>query len=118
MQGRGAFYEEAGAIRDVVQNHMLQVLTNVAMEPPTGALENESVRDEKVKVLKAVATLDLGRVVRGQFKGYRDEKGVAPDSPVETYAALRLDIRSWRWHGVPFYIRAGSACRSPAPRCW
>jgi glucose-6-phosphate 1-dehydrogenase len=107
VQGRGAFYEEAGAIRDVVQNHLLQVLANVAMEPPTGASENESVRDEKVKVLKAVAALDPNHVVRGQFKGYRDEKGVAPGSVVETYAALRLDIRSWRWQGVPFYIRAG-----------
>ncbi len=107
VQGRGAFYEEAGAIRDVVQNHLLQVLANVAMEPPTGARENESVRDEKVKVLKAVATLDPGHVVRGQFKGYLDEKGVAAGSTVETYAALRLDIHSWRWQGVPFYIRAG-----------
>jgi glucose-6-phosphate 1-dehydrogenase len=106
VQGRGLFYEEAGAIRDVVQNHLLQVLANLTMEPPAG-IDSESVRDEKVKVLKEMAPLGPDSVVRGQFAGYRREKGVAPDSKVETFAALRLGINSWRWHGVPFYIRAG-----------
>src|SRR6516165_2893431 len=106
VQGRGAFYEEAGAIRDVVQNHLFQVLANLAMEPPAGT-DSESIRDEKVKVLKAMKPLDAGSVVRGQFRGYRDEKGVAAGSTVETYAAVRLEINSWRWQGVPFYLRAG-----------
>ena len=106
VQGRGLFYEEAGAIRDVVQNHLLQILANLAMEPPAGT-DSESVRDEKVKVLKEIAPLDPDSVVRGQFIGYRQEKGVSPDSKVETFAALRLAINSWRWHGVPIYIRAG-----------
>lgn len=106
VQGRGAFYEEAGAVRDVVQNHLLQVLTNVAMEPPVGG-DNESVRDEKVKVLKAIPALDPHALVRGQFRGYRSEPGVAPRSTVETFAALRLQVESWRWQGVPFLIRAG-----------
>jgi glucose-6-phosphate 1-dehydrogenase len=106
VEGRGAFYEEAGAVRDVVQNHLLQVLANLAMEPPAGT-DSESVRDEKVKVLKAIDPLGSDGVVRGQFAGYRREKGVAADSKVETFAALRLGIDSWRWQGVPFYIRAG-----------
>jgi glucose-6-phosphate 1-dehydrogenase len=106
VQGRGAFYEEAGAIRDVIQNHLFQVLANLAMEPPCGT-DSESVRDEKVKVLKAAKPLDPVSVMRGQFRGYRKEKGVSPTSKVETYAAVRLDINSWRWQGVPFYIRAG-----------
>lgn len=106
VQGRGLFYEEAGAIRDVVQNHLLQILANLTMEPPVGT-DSESLRDEKVKVLKAIPPLDANSVVRGQFVGYRKEKGVAPDSKVETFAAVRLQIRSWRWQGVPFYIRAG-----------
>ena len=106
VQGRGSFYEEAGAIRDVVQNHLLQVLANLAMEPPAGT-DSESVRNEKVKVLKEIPPVDSDNVVRGQFVGYRREKGVAADSQVETFAALRLRINSWRWHGVPFYIRAG-----------
>jgi glucose-6-phosphate 1-dehydrogenase len=106
VQGRGAFYEEAGAIRDVVQNHLFQVVANLAMEPAVGT-DSESVRNEKVKVLKAMKPLDAGSVVRGQFRGYRDEKGVSPGSKVETYAAVRLEINSWRWQGVPFYIRAG-----------
>ncbi len=107
VQGRGAFYEQVGAIRDVVQNHLLQVLANVAMEPPVHAGNDESVRDEKVKVLKAVLPLDPRDVVRGQFRGYREEPGVSPGSKVETYAMVRLWIRSWRWQGVPFVIRAG-----------
>lgn len=106
VQGRGAFYEQVGTIRDVVQNHLFQVLANLAMEPPIRT-DSESIRDEKVKVLKAMAPLDTKSVVRGQFKGYRNEPGVAPDSKVETFAALKLHIDSWRWRGVPFYIRAG-----------
>ncbi len=106
VQGRGAFYEETGTIRDVVQNHLFQVLANLAMEPPSRT-DSESVRDEKVKVLKAIAPLKSKDLLRGQFRGYRNEKGVAPDSRVETFAALRLEIDSWRWAGVPFYIRAG-----------
>jgi glucose-6-phosphate 1-dehydrogenase len=106
VQGRGVFYDETGAIRDVIQNHLFQVLANLAMEPPART-DSESIRDEKVKVLKAIPALESKNVVRGQFRGYRNEKGVAPDSQVETFAALRLEIDSWRWKGVPFYIRAG-----------
>jgi glucose-6-phosphate 1-dehydrogenase len=106
VQGRGLFYEEAGALRDVIQNHLLQILANLTMEPPAGT-DSESIRDEKVKVLKEIPQLGPESIVRGQFIGYRQEKGVAPDSTVETFAALRLAINSWRWHGVPFYLRAG-----------
>jgi len=108
VAGRGAFYEQAGAIRDVVQNHLMQLLTNIAMEPPPNA-DTERVRDEKVKVLRSVRALTPGDVVRGQFDGYRNEAGVNPASQVETYVALRLHIDSWRWRGVPFYIRAGKS---------
>ncbi len=108
VQGRGGFYEQAGAIRDVVQNHLLQVLCNIAMEPPPNT-EIERVRDEKVKVLRSVRTLTPQDVVRGQFDGYRNEPGVKKDSQVETYVALHLAIDSWRWKGVPFYIRAGKS---------
>ena len=106
VQGRGKFYEEAGAIRDVIQNHLLQVLACLAMDPPTGEAY-DAIRDEKARLLKAVRPLTPDDVVRGQFKGYRQEDGVAPDSAVETYAAVRLFIETWRWSGVPFYIRAG-----------
>jgi glucose-6-phosphate 1-dehydrogenase len=106
VQGRGAFYDKTGAIRDVVQNHMFQILSNLAMESPA-RIDSESVRDEKVKVLKEIAPIDVKQVVRGQFRGYRTEPGVAPNSKVETFAALRLEINSWRWQGVPFYIRVG-----------
>jgi glucose-6-phosphate 1-dehydrogenase len=107
VQGRGAFYEETGTIRDVVQNHLFQVLANLAMEAPART-DSESFRDEKVKVLKSIEALDPKKdVVRGQFRGYRNEKGVASHSEVETFAALRLELNSWRWNGVPFYIRAG-----------
>jgi glucose-6-phosphate 1-dehydrogenase len=106
VQGRGAFYDGTGAIRDVIQNHLFQVLANLALEPPVRT-DSESIRDEKVKVLKAIPPLDEKSLIRGQFRGYRNEKGVAPDSQVETFAALRLAINSWRWQGVPFYIRAG-----------
>jgi glucose-6-phosphate 1-dehydrogenase len=106
IQGRGVFYDETGTIRDVVQNHLFQVLTNLAMEPPART-DSESIRDEKVKVVKAIPPLEAKSIVRGQFRGYRNEPGVAPDSTVETFVALRLEIDSWRWQGVPFYIRAG-----------
>ena len=106
VQGRGAFYDQVGTIRDVIQNHLFQVLANLAMEPPVRT-DSESIRDEKVKVLKAIPPLEAKNLVRGQFKGYRSEPGVAPDSKVETFAALKLEVDSWRWRGVPFYIRAG-----------
>lgn len=106
IQGRGAFYDQNGAIRDVVENHVFQVMCNMAMECPARR-DSESIRDEKVKVLKAIPPIEASNLLRGQFVGYHDEKGVAPDSTVETYAALRMDIKSWRWDGVPFYIRAG-----------
>ena len=108
VQGRGSFYEQVGTVRDVVQNHLFQVLANLAMEPPIRA-DSESIRDEKVKVLKAITPLESQNLVRGQFQGYRKEPGVAPDSQVETFAALKLYIDSWRWRGVPFYIRAGKS---------
>ena len=106
VQGRGAFFDQTGAIRDVVQNHIFQVMCNLAMECPARR-DSESMRDEKVKVLKAIPPIAPQDLVRGQFRGYLDEKGVAPNSQVETFAALRLKIESWRWDGVPFYIRAG-----------
>ncbi|HUO28919.1 MAG TPA: glucose-6-phosphate dehydrogenase [Bryobacteraceae bacterium] len=106
VEGRGAFYDQTGTIRDVVQNHLFQILCNLAMEPPVRT-DSETVRDEKVKVLKAIPTLDPNNLVRGQFRGYRQEKGVAADSKTETFAAVRLEVDSWRWKGVPFYIRAG-----------
>ena len=106
VQGRGAFYDQTGAIRDVVQNHLFQVLANLTMEPPVRT-DSESIRDEKVKVLRAIPPLEQRNLVRGQFRGYRSESGVAPTSQVETFAALQLEIDSWRWRGVPFYIRAG-----------
>jgi glucose-6-phosphate 1-dehydrogenase len=108
VQGRGGFYDETGTIRDVMQNHLFQVLANIAMEPPART-DSESIRDEKVKVLKAIKPLKAEALVRGQFKGYLNEKGVTPDSRTETFAAMRLEINSWRWKGVPFYIRAGKS---------
>jgi glucose-6-phosphate 1-dehydrogenase len=106
IQGRGAFYDQTGTVRDVIQNHVFQVLCNLAMEGPA-CNDSESVRNEKVKVLKSMVTLTPDNLVRGQFVGYLDEKGVAPDSQTETFAALRLEVKSWRWEGVPFYIRSG-----------
>ena len=106
VEGRGSFYDATGTIRDVIQNHLFQILCNLAMEPPV-RLDSETVRDEKVKVLKAISSVDANNIVRGQFRGYRDEKGVAADSKTETFAALRVNVESWRWKGVPFYIRAG-----------
>ena len=106
VQGRGAFYDGTGAIRDVIQNHLFQVLSNLAMEPPVRS-DGESLRDEKVKVLKAIPPIEEKNLIRGQFDGYRNENGVAANSQTETFAALHLEINSWRWKGVPFYIRAG-----------
>jgi glucose-6-phosphate 1-dehydrogenase len=106
VQGRGAFYDQVGTIRDVIQNHLFQILCNLTMEPPVRT-DSESIRDEKVKVLKSIPPLEVENLIRGQFRGYLQEKGVAPDSKTETFAALRLKLDSWRWKGVPFYIRAG-----------
>src|ERR1700684_1042663 len=106
IEGRGKFYDDTGGIRDVVENHMLQVVAFLAMEAPTG-LHCDAIRDEQVKVFRAIPPLNPKNLVRGQFKGYKTEKGVPPDSKVETFAALQLEIQSWRWSGVPFLIRAG-----------
>jgi len=106
IQGRGAFYDVTGTVRDVVQNHLFQILSNLVMEPPVRS-DAESLRDEKVKVLKAIPPISEKDLIRGQFTGYTDEPGVAKDSRTETFAALRLEINSWRWKGIPFYIRAG-----------
>jgi glucose-6-phosphate 1-dehydrogenase len=106
VEGRGKFYEEVGCLRDVVQNHLLQTTAMLAMEPPVGS-DTSALRDEKEKVFCAMRTMQPDDLIRGQFEGYRDEDGVAPDSDVETFAAVRLYIDSWRWGGVPFYIRAG-----------
>lgn len=106
VEGRGRFYEEAGAIRDVVQNHLLQVVSLLAMEAPAGR-DIEAIRDEKARIFKAMQPLSPSSVVRGQYIGYRDEDGVDKNSNVETYVAIRLHINTWRWAGVPFYIRAG-----------
>jgi glucose-6-phosphate 1-dehydrogenase len=106
VKGRGAFYDSAGCVRDVVQNHLLQVLACLTMDPPRMQVQ-DSIRDEKTRVLKAVRPLAQDDIVRGQFHGYREEQGVAPNSDVETYAALRLFIDTWRWADVPFFIRAG-----------
>jgi glucose-6-phosphate 1-dehydrogenase len=106
VEDRGRFYDPVGAMRDVVQNHILQVLGLVAMEPPSGNAE-DSVRDKKLELFKAVRAMDPQRYVRGQYEGYRKIDGVDPDSNTETYAALELEIDNWRWSGVPFFIRAG-----------
>jgi glucose-6-phosphate 1-dehydrogenase len=106
VRGRGAFYEEAGAIRDVIQNHLLQVLSNLIMDAPLHG-SAAALRDEKARLMRAIRPLDTQSVVRGQYQGYRDEPGVAENSQVETYAAVRLFVDNWRWADVPFYIRAG-----------
>jgi len=106
VEGRGRLYEELGAVRDVVQNHLLQVLAILAMEPPIGT-GPEAMRDEKMKVLRAIRHPDRRDIVRGQYEGYRSEDGVSPHSDAETYAALRFEIDSWRWADVPFFIRTG-----------
>ena len=106
VAGRGRFYEETGTIRDVIQNHLMQIVAFLAMEPPVSS-DSESLRDEKVKVFKSIRPLRPQQVVRGQYRGYRSEPGVSPTSRVETYAAARLQIDSGRWSGVPFYVRSG-----------
>jgi len=106
VKGRGKFYDETGIIRDVIQNHLLQVVSYLAMEAPSSTYD-EAIRDEQAKVLRTVRPMDIQSLVRGQFRGYRDEPGVARDSYMGTYAALRLWVDSWRWEGVPFFVRAG-----------
>jgi glucose-6-phosphate 1-dehydrogenase len=106
IQGRGAFYDATGTVRDVIQNHMFQVLSNLCMEPPVRD-DSETIRDEKAKVLKAIPALTADDILRGQFRGYRKEPGVNPNSETETFAIVKLVVDSWRWKGVPFYIRAG-----------
>jgi glucose-6-phosphate 1-dehydrogenase len=108
VQGRGAFYDQTGTVRDVIQNHLFQVMSNLAMEAPART-DSESMRDEKVKVLKSIPAIRIEDVVRGQFAGYRSEPGVAADSRTETFAAVRVYIDNWRWQGVPFFIRAGKS---------
>jgi glucose-6-phosphate 1-dehydrogenase len=108
IQGRGKFYDETGAIRDVIQNHLLQVVGYLAMEPPS-SVDADRIRDEQVKVFRAIPPLRPDQVVRGQFAGYQKEPGVAPGSSVETFAAVRMEVNSWRWAGVPFVIRAGKS---------
>ena len=110
VTGRGKFYEETGVIRDVIQNHLLQVVSYLAMEAPS-ATYGEAIRDEQAKVLRTVRPLSVDNMVRGQFRGYRDEPGVSRTSYMATYAALRLNVDSWRWDGVPFYVRAGKSLK-------
>ena len=109
VDDRGGFYDPVGALRDVVQNHLLQLLALIAMEPPTGGADPDPVRDKKLDLFKAIPAADPSRFVRGQYEGYRDVEGVAPDSNTETFVALRLDVESWRWGGVPFFLRAGKS---------
>jgi glucose-6-phosphate 1-dehydrogenase len=116
MEGRGYFYEEVGALRDIVQNHLLQVLSLLTMEPPA-SFDAEAIRDEKVKLLQAIQPLDPANLVRGQYTsgrvdgqqvpGYRDEEKVDPHSQIETFAAAKIEIDNWRWAGVPIYLRTG-----------
>jgi glucose-6-phosphate 1-dehydrogenase len=113
VDGRGAFYDSAGAVRDIIQNHLLQIVALLAMEPPAGA-DADALRDEKVKVFKQIATIDPSQMVRGQYRGYVDEPGVAPGSDVETFAAVRFEIDSWRWSGVPWLLRAGKCLPASA----
>lgn len=113
VKGRGKFYEETGVIRDVIQNHLLQIVSYLAMEAPSSAAD-EGIRDEQAKVLGKVRPLSGEHMVRGQFRGFRDEPGVAKDSQMATYAALRLFVDSWRWEGVPFYVRAGKCLKTTA----
>jgi glucose-6-phosphate 1-dehydrogenase len=110
VTGRGKFYDETGVIRDVIQNHLFQIVSYLAMEAPSSTYA-EAIRDEQAKVLRTVRPMNAENIIRGQFRGYRDEPGVAKDSPVSTYAALRLDVDSWRWSGVPFYVRAGKSLK-------
>jgi glucose-6-phosphate 1-dehydrogenase len=108
VKGRGKFYDETGVVRDVIQNHLLQIVSYLAMEAPSGTYD-EAIRDEQAKVLRTVRPMEVQYMVRGQFKGYREEPGVAQDSYMATYAALQLHVDSWRWDGVPFYVRAGKS---------
>jgi glucose-6-phosphate 1-dehydrogenase len=111
VKGRGKFYEETGVVRDVIQNHLLQIVSYLSMEAPSSTYD-EAIRDEQAKVLRTVRPLSSDDLVLGQFRGYRDEPDVAPDSRVPTYAALRLRVDSWRWEGVPFYVRAGKSLQT------
>jgi glucose-6-phosphate 1-dehydrogenase len=111
VEGRGSFYDKVGTVRDVVQNHLLQVLALLAMEPPVSE-SPDALRDERVKALRAIVTPNADDVVRGQYAGYRDEPGVTPDSDTETFTAMRLEVDSWRWAGVPWIIRAGKGLAS------
>jgi len=113
VQGRGGFYETTGCLRDVIQNHLLQIVALLAMEPPS-AMRSDAIRNEKAKVLQAIRPLKSDQLIRGQFNGYRSEPGVAKDSDVETYCALRLQVDSWRWAGVPFYLRSGKCLAETA----
>jgi glucose-6-phosphate 1-dehydrogenase len=109
VDDRGSFYDPVGALRDVVQNHLLQVLALVAMEPPAGGADDDPIRDKKMDLFKSIHSADPSRFVRGQYEGYREVEGVAPDSDTETFVALRLEVENWRWGGVPFFLRAGKA---------
>ena len=113
VKGRGKFYDETGIIRDVIQNHLLQVVSYLAMEAPSSTYA-EAIRDEQAKVLRTIRPMNAQNITRGQFRGYRDEPGVSANSPVATYAALRLYVDSWRWEGVPFYVRAGKCMKMTA----
>ena len=113
VEGRGSFYDSVGNLRDIVQNHLLQVISLLAMEPPVGS-ESHYLQDEKAKVLAAMRPLSCDNLVRGQYVGYRDEPGVAPDSTIETFSAMKFEIESWRWAGVPFYARTGKALAASA----
>jgi glucose-6-phosphate 1-dehydrogenase len=113
VEGRGKFYEETGIIRDVVQNHLLQIISYLAMEAPSSTYA-EAIRDEQAKVLRTIRPISTGGIIRGQFRGYRDEPGVARDSPIATYAALSMTVDSWRWAGVPFFVRAGKSLTTTA----
>ena len=108
VKGRGKFYEETGVVRDVIQNHLLQIVSYLGMEAPANTY-HEAIRDEQAKVLRTVRPMSVDNMVRGQYRGYREEPDVAPDSYMATYAALRLYVDSWRWEGVPFYVRAGKS---------
>jgi len=111
VTGRGKFYDETGVIRDVIQNHLFQIVSYLAMEAPSSTYD-EAIRDEQAKVLRTIRPMNAQKITRGQFRGYRDEPGVAKNSPVATYAALRLDVDSWRWADVPFYVRAGKCLKT------
>jgi glucose-6-phosphate 1-dehydrogenase len=107
VEDRGSFYDPVGCLRDVVQNHLLQTLALVAMEPPSAGADPDPIRDSKLDLFKAIPDIDPNRYVRGQYEGYREIEGVKQNSTTETFVALRLDIQNWRWAGVPFFIRAG-----------